>query len=205
VFVGLGLTLNPMYGAAAMSLSSFCVVSNALRLNLFRLRDGRHDRALHPVVLPDMTAQPGAKVLTMYVSGMMCQHCVATVTKVLKAMDGVTDAVVDLDGQKADVSADKAISAEDFKKVITTAGYTLKNLITPKKEEDETMEKTLKIEGMMCQHCQKHVHDALAAMDGVTAVTVDLEGKKADVTTSKDIPTEDFAKVIADAGYELVK
>ena len=58
---------------------------------------------------------------------------------------------------------------------------------------------------MMCQHCQKHVHDALAAMDGVTAVTVDLEGKKADVTTSKDIPTEDFAKVIADAGYELVK
>lgn len=47
---------------------------------------------------------------------MMCQHCVATVTKVLKAMDDVTDAVVDLDGQKADVSADKAISAEDFKK-----------------------------------------------------------------------------------------
>lgn len=136
---------------------------------------------------------------------MMCQHCVATVTKVLKAMDGVTDAVVDLDGQKADVSADKAISAEDFKKVITTAGYILKNLITPQKEEDETMEKTLKIEGMMCQHCQKHVHDALAAMDGVTAVTVDLEGKKADVTTSKDIPTEAFAKVIADAGYELVK
>ena len=113
--------------------------------------------------------------------------------------------VVDLDGQKADVSADKAISAEDFKKVITTAGYTLQNLTTPKKEEDETMEKTLKIEGMMCQHCQKHVHDALAAMDGVTAVTVDLEGKKADVTASKDIPTEAFAKVIADAGYELVK
>lgn len=72
---------------------------------------------------------------------MMCQHCVATVTKVLKAMDGVTDAVVDLDGQKADVSADKAISAEDFKKVFTTAGYTLQNLTTPKKEEDETMEK----------------------------------------------------------------
>ena len=62
------------------------------------------------------------------------------------------------------------------------------------------MEKKMIIEGMMCQHCQKHVHDALAAMDGVTAVTVDLEGKKADVTTSKDIPTEAFAKVIADAG-----
>ena len=67
------------------------------------------------------------------------------------------------------------------------------------------MEKTLKIEGMLCQHCQNHVHEALSAMDGVTAVTVDLEGKKADVTLSKDIPMEDFAKVIADAGYELVK
>lgn len=125
-----------------------------------------------------MAAAPAPFHYTLSIEGMMCQHCVATVTKVLQAMDGVTDAVVDLDGQKADVSADKAISAEDFKKVITTAGYTLKNLITPKKEEDETMEKTLKIEGMMCQHCQKHVHDALAAMDGVTAVTVDLEGKK---------------------------
>jgi Cu+-exporting ATPase len=155
--------------------------------------------------VPEVAAVPAPYHYTLSIEGMMCQHCVATVTKVLKAMDGVTDAVVDLDGQKADVSADKAISAEDFKKVITTAGYTLQNLSTPKKEEDETMEKTLKIEGMMCQHCQKHVHDALAAMDGVTAVTVDLEGKKADVTTSKDIPTEAFAKVIADAGYELVK
>ena len=67
------------------------------------------------------------------------------------------------------------------------------------------MKTTLKIEGMMCQHCQKHVHDALAAMDGVTEVTVDLEGKKAEVTATKDISTDAFAKVIADAGYELVK
>ena len=220
LYPAFGIRLNPMIGAAAMSLSSFTVCMNALRLRFFKTTHStdvsretsapetsspKAAQAAPQTPVPEVAAVPAPYHYTLSIEGMMCQHCVATVTKVLKAMDGVTDAVVDLDGQKADVSADKAISAEDFKKVITTAGYTLQNLTTPKKEEDETMEKTLKIEGMMCQHCQKHVHDALAAMDGVTAVTVDLEGKKADVTASKDIPTEAFAKVIADAGYELVK
>ncbi len=57
---------------------------------------------------------------------------------------------------------------------------------------------------MMCAHCQKHVHDALAKMDGVTDVTVDLEGGSADVKATRDIPQDEFQKVIADAGYELV-
>ena len=93
VFIGLlGWKLNPMFGAAAMSLSSFCVVSNALRLNLFRLRDGRHDRALHPVTLPNIAAQPGAKVLTMRIDGMMCAHCEARVKAALEAVDGVQSA-----------------------------------------------------------------------------------------------------------------
>ena len=88
----LGWEMNPMFGAAAMSLSSFCVVSNALRLNLFRLRDGRHDRALHPVTLPNIAAQPGAKVLTMRIDGMMCAHCEARVKAALEAVDGVQSA-----------------------------------------------------------------------------------------------------------------
>ena len=56
----------------------------------------------------------------------------------------------------------------------------------------------------MCAHCQKHVHDALAKMDGVTDVTVDLEGGKADVKATHDISEADFRKVIEEAGYELV-
>ena len=93
VFISLlGWKLNPMFGAAAMSLSSFCVVSNALRLNLFRLRDGRHDRALHPVTLPGIAAQPGAKVLTMRIDGMMCAHCEARVKAALEAVEGVQSA-----------------------------------------------------------------------------------------------------------------
>ena len=67
------------------------------------------------------------------------------------------------------------------------------------------MQTTLKIEGMMCKHCQKHVHDALAKMDGVTAVEVSLENNTATVTATKEISLDDFAKVIDEAGYELVK
>ena len=86
------MCIRDRFGAAAMSLSSFCVVSNALRLNLFRLRDGRHDRALHPVMLPGIAAQPGAKVLTMRIDGMMCAHCEARVKAALEAVDGVQSA-----------------------------------------------------------------------------------------------------------------
>ena len=67
------------------------------------------------------------------------------------------------------------------------------------------MQTTFKVDGMMCKHCQKHVHDALAKMDGVTAVDVSLENNSATVTTDKDIPLDDFAKVIDDAGYELIR
>lgn len=65
------------------------------------------------------------------------------------------------------------------------------------------MEKELKVNGMMCSHCQKAVHDALAGINGVESVDVDLEKGLAKVTESRDIPTAEFKKVIEDAGYEL--
>ncbi|MBO5992740.1 MAG: heavy-metal-associated domain-containing protein [Acidaminococcaceae bacterium] len=67
------------------------------------------------------------------------------------------------------------------------------------------MEKVLKVEGMTCGNCQKHVHNALAKMEGVTAVEVSLEAKTAKVKADRDIPMDEFEKVITDAGYELVK
>lgn len=72
------------------------------------------------------------------------------------------------------------------------------------RKEEKKMEKTLKIEGMMCAHCQKHVTEALSAMEGVTEVTVDLEGGKAHVKAVREIAQEEFRKVIEEAGYELI-
>ena len=67
------------------------------------------------------------------------------------------------------------------------------------------MEKVLKVEGMTCKNCQKHVHNALAKMEGVTGVEVSLEAKTATVQATRDIPVAEFEQVNADAGYELVK
>lgn len=138
LYPAFGIKLSPVVGAAAMSMSSVCVVMNALRLRFFKTDRGEAlaEAAAHKHAEPALPAP-----------------------------------------------ADNHSS---------------------KQKEEDTMEKTLTIKGMMCAHCQKHVHDALAKMDGVTAVTVDLEGGKADVKASREISQEDFRKVIEEAGYELV-
>jgi len=138
LYPAFGIKLSPVVGAAAMSMSSVCVVMNALRLRFFKTDRGEAQAAaaVHKDVVP------------------------------------------------------AAPAAADHHSI--------------KQKEEDTMEKTLTIKGMMCAHCQKHVHDALAKMDGVTDVTVDLEGGKADVKASREIPQEDFRKVIEEAGYELV-
>ena len=70
-------------------------------------------------------------------------------------------------------------------------------------KEPNNLEKILNVKGMMCANCQKHVHDALLAMDGVSAVDVNLEKGTAKVTASREIPMDEFRSVISEAGYEL--
>ncbi len=94
VFIGLlGWRLNPMFGAAAMSLSSFCVVTNALRLNLFRTHDARRDHIRRPIEIPEIELPKELPVITMRIEGMMCGHCEAMVKRALEAIPGVESAV----------------------------------------------------------------------------------------------------------------
>ena len=125
VFVPLGLTLNPMFGAAAMSLSSFCVVSNALRLNLFKLRDARHDHKRHTKQLPAATnkEEPETMEKTMHITGMMCGHCEARVKKALEAVDGVTEAKVSHEAGTAVVTLSKDVADDTLKKAVEAQDY----------------------------------------------------------------------------------
>ena len=124
VFIPLGLTLNPMLGAAAMSLSSFCVVSNALRLNLFKLRDASHDhkRNTH---LKEIEEETNSMEKTMKLKGMMCGHCEATVKKALEAVPGVSEAKVSHENGTAVVTLSAPVDDSVLKNAVEAKDYTV--------------------------------------------------------------------------------
>ena len=141
VFIPFGLTLNPMFGAAAMSLSSFCVVSNALRLNLFDLHSTKHDRKPKSAALPAAPVQPAAAEntaepvsapvvkednamkKTLHIEGMMCCHCEARVKKALEALPAVDEAVVSHEAGTAIVTLNAEVSDADLKKAVEDQDY----------------------------------------------------------------------------------
>ena len=124
VFIPLGLTLNPMLGAAAMSLSSFCVVSNALRLNLFKLRDASHDhkRNTH---LKEIREETNSMEKIMKIKGMMCGHCEATVKKALEAVPGVSEAKVSHENGTAVVTLSAPVDDSVLKNAVEAKDYTV--------------------------------------------------------------------------------
>ena len=142
LFIPFGLTLNPMFGAAAMSLSSFCVVSNALRLNLFDLHSTKHDhKTASPAAAPVQSAAENNK--------------------------------------KSDAEAPEV------------------------KTEDNTMKKTLKVEGMMCGHCEARVKKALEALPEVDEAVVSHETGTAIVTLNAEVADDVLKKAVEDQDYPV--
>ena len=119
--------LNPMFGAAAMSLSSFCVVTNALRLNLCRVYDPKHDRKAKPdrKDKADKSNESEEKSMTktMNIEGMMCCHCEARVKKALEALDAVSEAAVSHESGTAVVTLSSDISDEKLKETVEAEDY----------------------------------------------------------------------------------
>ena len=139
ILVPFGLRLNPMFAAAAMSLSSVCVVTNALRLNLFSIRSDRRDRKKHEVSMPEFIdgfvnteftnsskqekKEENQMVKTLDIEGMMCANCQAHVKKALEGVAGVTQVVVSLEEKKATVTSDTNVEDQALIDAVAESGY----------------------------------------------------------------------------------
>ena len=180
-----GIRMNPMWGAAAMSLSSFTVCMNALRLNLFNVRSSSRDKKKKMTALPDwdtISGKPsseekpkaaGGKAVVL-VEGMMCENCENHVKKALESLSFITGARADHKTGRVSITYSSQPDEAAMKQVLAKADYEYKGILFPK--EETNMKETVKIEGMMCNHCEMTVKKALEALDGV---------EKADVSHTK--------------------
>ncbi|WP_418248892.1 heavy metal translocating P-type ATPase [Dialister succinatiphilus] len=205
-----GIRMNPMWGAAAMSLSSFTVCMNALRLNLFNVRSPSRDKKKKMAVLPDwdtISGKPsseekpeaaGGKAVVL-VEGMMCENCENHVKKALESLPFITGARADHKTGRVSITYSSQPDEAAMKQVLAKADYEYKGILFPK--EETNMKETVKIEGMMCNHCEMTVKKALEALDGVEKADVSHTKGTAVLTLDKAVADGDIKKAIEDKDY----
>ncbi len=205
-----GWTLNPMFGAAAMSLSSFCVVSNALRLNLVNIRSTKHDRKkrsktqLVPISeKSEEAASQSENTLTINVEGMMCNHCEARVKKALEALDCVEEATASFEKGTVLIKLKDKPDENAMKTAIEDNDYKVLSFENNNYKEENKMTKTMKIEGMMCPHCEATVKKTLEAIDGVESAEVSHEKGQATVTLSSEVANDVLKSAVEAKDYKV--
>ena len=208
-----GIKLSPVFGAAAMSLSSFCVVTNALRLNFFRLFDSSHQkRKARKEIRPysegsqALPESHGASCVlspekeTLLVEGMMCGHCEAHVKEALEKVDGVAEALCDHEKGTAEILVNGPVDESALKAAVEGAGYTFKGIAAPA-PESASGEETILLSGMMCGNCEKHVKEALEKMHGVKEAKADHRTGRVSLTFSSLVKEYSLARAVQAAGY----
>lgn len=205
-----GIRMNPMWGAAAMSLSSFTVCMNALRLNLFNVRSSSRDKKKKMTALPDWNTISGkpssaekpeaarGKAVVL-VEGMMCENCENHVKKALESLPFITGARADHKTGRVSITYSSQPDEAAMKQVLAKADYEYKGILFPK--EETNMKETVKIEGMMCNHCEMTVKKALEALDGVEKADVSHTKGTAVLTLDKAVADGDIKKAIEDKDY----
>ena len=208
-----GIKLSPVFGAAAMSLSSFCVVTNALRLNFFRLFDSSHQKRkarkeIRPYsegsqALPESHGAScglSPEKETLLVEGMMCGHCEAHVKEALEKVDGVAEALCDHEKGTAEILVNGPVDESALKAAVEGAGYTFKGVAEDPAASLQGHAEIL-VGGMMCGNCEKHVKEALEKVHGVKEAKADHRTGRVSLTFSSLVKEYSLARAVQAAGY----